>query len=407
MAQEIRPITGDELEAFSRCQSAAFGRSYQPEMLEYRRELFEFDRSLGAFDGGEITGTAGIFSFDMTVPGGAAVPTAGVTMVSVLPTHRRRGILSAMMRRQLEHVRERGEAFAALWASESVIYGRFGYGLAAESNRLSIDRERTALASKLPARGRVRMVTREEARSAWPAVLERVRPTQPGMMSRSEPWWNRSLRDHPDFRDGHTEAYHVSYEEDGATLGYVRYRYKQDWTEDHLPNHTVNVAELMASTDEAYVALWEYVLNLDLAGLIVAEYRRTDEPLYWMLADPRRLRRTPDDTLWLRILDVPAALAARAYAAPGRVVFEVGDDFCPWVAGRYELTAGPGGATCRPTGEPAGITLNAADLASAYLGGVRFETLSQAGRVTGDSAAISLATKMFATERAPWCPEMF
>ncbi len=407
MAQEIRPITSDELGAFAQCQASSFGQSYRPEMLEYRRELFEFDRSLGAFDGPEMVGTAGIFSFQMTVPGGAAVPTAGVTMVSVRPTHRRRGTLSAMMRRQLEHVRDRGEAIAALWASESIIYGRFGYGLAAESSRLDIDRTRTALASRPPSRGSLRMISKEEARSAWPAVYERVRPTQPGMMSRSDRWWNRNLRDHADYREGQSEAYHVAYEEDGATLGYVRYRFKQDWTDDHLPNHTVNVAELMASTDEAYAALWEYVLNIDLAGQIAADYRRADEPLYWMLADPRRLRRKPDDTLWLRIVDVPAALGARRYAAAGTVVFDVRDDFCPWVAGRYELACGPGGATCRPTGDAASITLNAADLAAAYLGGVRFETLREAGRVTGDAASIALADAMFASERAPWCPEMF
>lgn len=406
MAHEIRPITPDELGLFVDCQGASFGYTPRPEMLDYRREIFEYDRSLAAFEDGEMVGTAGIFSFDLTVPGGV-VPCACVTMVSVRPTHRRRGTLTAIMRRQLEDVRARGEAVAALWASESIIYGRFGYGLAAEGCHLVIDRTRTSLAHRVPGHGRLRMVEHEEARSSWPAVYDRVRVAQPGMLSRTEGWWNRNLRDLPEHREGYSGNFMVTYEERGEPAGYVRYRIKQDWGEFGLAQHEVRVGELMAETAAAYSALWEYVLNIDLAGPIVADNRRMDEPVYWMLADPRRLRRRPGDALWVRIIDTARALEARRYAAEGRVVFEVTDPFCPWVAGRFELEAGPGDPVCRPTSAPADISLGAAELGAAYLGSTRFATLRAAGRVQGSDDAIRLADRMFTWDPSPWCPEVF
>ena len=191
MSKEIRPSTPDEFVAFARADASGFGFELNLERLEQTRPIWEFDRSLACFDGEEIVGTTGIFSFDLTVPG-AALPTAGVTWVAVKPTHRRQGVLTGLMRQQLDDVRERGEPLAALWASESVIYGRFGYGLAAERADLTIDRLRTALAHQAPARGRMRLVTREEALENWPAVYDEVRRKQPGMYTRSKTWWEHN-----------------------------------------------------------------------------------------------------------------------------------------------------------------------------------------------------------------------
>ncbi|MDP3766699.1 MAG: GNAT family N-acetyltransferase, partial [Dehalococcoidia bacterium] len=342
MPSDIRPIQPDEFEAYVGTQSAAFSFDIDPRVLEQERQVFEFDRSLAAFDGPEIAGTTGIYSFDLAVPGGS-LPTAGVTAVAVRPTHRRRGVLSALMRRQLDDVRERGEPLAALWASESVIYGRFGYGLAAEAVEIEIDRARTELTHESPACGRMRLISRDDALELWPAIYHRVLRTQPGMYSRSAAWWeHKSLRAVDPYRGRSSSDFFVTYEED-EPLGYVRYRVRSGHTSG-LPDGIVLVQELMAATDAAYTALWRYVFGIDLMGKIQAGLRRPDEPLFWMLADPRRLIRRPFDALWLRLIDIPAALEGREYAAQGRLVLDVRDAFCPWNQGRYKLEAGPEGA---------------------------------------------------------------
>ena len=213
MAIEIRPIRDDELAAFSRCQSIVFGRDFNPEMVDsMRRQIFEFDRSLGAFDGGEIVGTASAFTYaDMGTPGAHAA-VGGLTMVSVLSTHRRQGILSAMIGRHLEDCRSRGEVASALWASESIIYGRYGYGMAAQICDFKIEKAHAKLVAGPPARGRSRMVMADEVREQWPALWDQVRAFTPGMMPRSAPWWRTRVWDDPaSWRNGLTENRYVNY----------------------------------------------------------------------------------------------------------------------------------------------------------------------------------------------------
>ncbi len=407
MSIDVRPTAPEEFDAFVAANAAGFSADINRERLEETRQIFELDRMLAAFDGEEIAGTTAIFSFDMTVPGGA-LPTAGVTWVSVKPTHRRQGVLTDLMRRQLSDVRERGEAVAALWASESVIYGRFGYGLGAEAVALEIEREHTRLAHETPACGRTRLIDREEALASWPAVYDRVLPTQPGMYSRSETWWKHKALPEIDLgsRGGFSGRFYVQYEEDGEPLGYARYRVRGG-NQDGLPNGTLAVQELIAATDGAYAALWRYAFGVDLIGTIEAHLRRVDEPLVWMLADPRRLVRHPHDSLWVRIVDVPAALEGRRYASEGRLVVDVRDSFCPWVEGRYGLEGGAEGARCRRTDAEPDITLESADLAAVYLGGARLRTLRQAGRVQGEPEALTRADAMFSWDPLPWCPEVF
>jgi predicted N-acetyltransferase YhbS len=233
----IRPIAPDEFLPFARADSAAFGFEVVPERMEDTKQIFEFDRTLAAFDGEEIVGTTAIFSFTTTTPGGA-LPTAGVTWVSVKPTHRRQGILTQVMRRQLSDVRERGEPIASLWASESLIYGRFGYGLAAEAVALEIEREHTRLGRGAEACGRCRLIDLEEALRSWPRVYDRVLPGQPGMYSRSETWWKHKALSEFDFSRQAGTRFFAQYEEDGEPLGYARYRVKGDsqlGVLDHLP----------------------------------------------------------------------------------------------------------------------------------------------------------------------------
>jgi predicted acetyltransferase len=401
---DIRPIGATDWEEYTQTNAAAFGWEPSSEHLAEIEQIFEFDRTLAAFDGPEIAGTTAIFSFDMTVPGGA-LPTAGVTWVSVKPTHRRRGILRQIMQRQLNDVHERNEPLAALWASESVIYGRFGYGLAAQDIGFEIDRLRTKLARETPACGRTRLVTREEAVEAWPAVYDEVRQRQPGFYTRNKDWWGHQTLRGPDMERRAGVRFYVQYEEDGRVLGYARYRVRPG--QDGLASGTLSVQELTAASENAYTALWQYLFGVDLIETIQAFHRPIDEPLYWMLADPRRLVRRVYDALWLRLVDVAPALEGRRYASAGRIVLDVRDPFCSWNEGRYELEAGAEGARCRRTDAEPEITLSAADLGAVYLGGARLTTLRLAGRVEGDWEALRRADAIFSWDPLPWCPEVF
>ena len=403
---EIRPIAPEEFEAFAIADGSAFGFDINPDQLDDLRPIFEFDRSLATFDGPEIVSTTAIFSFDLTVPGGA-LPTAGVTWVSVKPTHRRRGLLAGMMRQQLSDVRDKGEPLAALWASESIIYGRFGYGLAAEGVEVKVDRQRTAFAHQMPACGRTRLLSREEALSTWPAVYDKLLVTQPGMYSRSEAWWkHHTLGARERSRSGFSTRFYVQYEEEHRPLGYARYRIKGD-DRDGSPDGLLAIQELIATTDAAYAALWQYLFGVDLVSAITARWRPVDEPLLWMVADPRRFVRRPQDALWLRLVDIPAALEGRHYAEEGRLVLDVRDKFCAWNEGRYELEAGPDGARCQLSDAEPDIVLDVADLAAVYLGGARLQTLRSAGRVEGDWETLRRADAIFSWHPLPWCPEVF
>lgn len=405
MSLEVRPITPEEFDAFALANATGFGTQPQS-YIDEARAVLELDRTLAAFDDGQICGTTAIFSYDVAVPGGS-LPMAGVTWVAVLPTHRRRGVLTALMQRQLSDISERGEPLAGLWASESIIYGRFGYGLAAFGAALSIEREHTKFARAPEASGRTRLIDRDEALRTWPAVYEQVMATQPGMFSRNETWWqHHTLRANEDSRGGFSGRFYVQYEEDGKPLGYARYRIKAN-SEVGVPDGTLVVQELFALTEGAYAALWQYIFGVDLVGQIETRGRPLEEPLLWMLADSRRLTRQPLDSLWLRIIDVAAALEGRRYAIDGRLTFEVRDGFCPWTEGRYELEVSEGRAACRTTAAEPEITLDAADLGAIYLGGVRATALARAGRIEGERQALERTDRLFAWEPAPWCPEVF
>lgn len=406
MAITYRPITKDEATEFFGVNSIAFGHDLRPEGVERSVRLGNFARSTAAIDGAEIVGTAGIWEFEMSVPG-ASLPTAGVTWVSVKPTHRRKGILTEMMRIQMTAIREQGEAIAALWASEAPIYGRFGYGLAAEGVEMQLARPYARLCHAVPASGHCRFVSRDEALSAWPAVYETVRRTTPGMISRSSDWWAyRQLPGQEWPRPPYSSSLLVQYEEGGQPLGYVRYRVHEQYESGSAANKLL-VTELVAATDGAYSALWSYLFGVDLVGTIACDWARVDEPLLHMLEDPRRLIRRTQDTLWVRLVDVPKALATRRYATAGRISIAVHDPFCPWNEGAYVLEGGPDGATCAASAGTPEIGLEATALGALYLGGQRFRSLARAGLVRGSAEALERADAMFTWDPAPWIPEIF
>lgn len=407
MDATIRPLAAEELDAFVRSQYVAFGEHARAEDIENERLVFEADRSLGVFDGARLVGGGVTCTFEMTVPGGVPVPTAAVTSVGVQPTHRRRGLLTALMRLQLDDVRARGEPVAALWASEAPIYGRFGYGMAGPVGRFSLERSRSAFAVPVQTRGDVELIDAQEALRRFPAVYEVERMGRPGMMARNDGWWRYRVADPEHEREGFSEYFFAIHRTGGEDDAYAIYRVKASW-EQGVPSGTLQVEELVAATPQANAEMWRYVLDHDLVATIEGWPRPVDDPLLHLLADPRRLRLTILDGLYVRMVDVPGALGARRYGSEGRLVLEVADPFCPWNEGRWALEGGAEGATCGPTdGEP-DVALDATTLGATYLGGVTFGALARAGRVReGRDGAIRDADAMFGSELAPWCAAVF
>ena len=404
----VRSIETGDLPDFVRANELAFGHHATDEDVEVERAVSEPARSLAALDGDRIVGTCGAYSLTLTVPGGT-VPLAGVTQVGVVPTHRRRGILTALMRRQLDDLRDRGECLAGLWTAEGGIYGRFGYGPAAQLAQFDIERHRAAFAGPpLSPDGTITMVGREAAMAAMPEIYEAVRPHRPGMLVRTGPWWEHVFADTEHFRDGAGPYFFaLRRAPDGTLDGYAVYRVKGGWT-DRGPDHEVRVRELLATSPGAYDALWRYCVETDLAARIRAWNRPADEPLMLMLADPQRLGLRVKDSLWLRLVDVPRALASRAYSVHDELVFGVHDAFCPWNEGSYRLESTAQGVRCEPVEGGADLVLDAADLGAAYLSGTRFSTLAQAGRVREETpGALDRAEGLFAARVTPWCSNIF
>jgi len=358
------------------------------------------------FDGRQVVGTAGIFSYQMAVPGGS-LACGGVTRVGVAATHRRRGLLTAMMRRQLDDMHQRGEPLAALYASEAPIYGRFGYGLATYMAEIEVARSHGAFSKPLSASGRVVMVDVPAAVDAFTQVWAEVQPTQPGMLTLDARWWRLHLVDLETSREGFSPHYRVVYEVDGKPQGFALYRIKMDWDATG-PIGVLRVEHLIAASADAYATLWRYVIEVDLIARVTAEGRRADEPLRFLLADSRQPKTRVDDGIWLRLVDVARALAGRRYAVEDRLVLRVRDEFCRWNDGHYELDGGPTNAACGHCTDDPDLELSAADLAAVYLGGNRLRTLHEAGRVQElHRGAVARADAMFATDRTPWCPSHF
>jgi predicted acetyltransferase len=403
----VRPIKEKEVKDFFTIAEQTFGQELRDEDIQRFARIHEVDRSIAAVEDDAIVGTAGAFSFQMSVPGGE-VPAAGVSIVSVLPTHRRRGALTKMMRHQLGDVRARNEPVAILWASEGGIYQRFGYGMASVVATIDIERERTSFARPSNPVGRTRLTNLEESLLVLPGIYEQVRSVTPGGYRRSDEWWEaHTLADPEHDRDGGGPLFRAVWELDGDPQAYALYRIHSEWG-DEVPRGYVHVKELVAASELATREMWRFVFGIDLVARIKSWFRPADEPLFHMLAEPRRLRPTLHDGLWLRIVDVHDALEARTYSANGSLVFNLNDSFCPWNEGRHKLEAKDGHARLDDASEEAELTLSAADLGSCYLGGTSFIQLVRAGRVVEHApGAAQRADDLFRWHVAPWCPEVF
>lgn len=395
---EIRPIVEDEFANWTQAVALGFGDHTRESDVELVRPWYQLDRTVAAFDNGKPVSGAHSLSCEMGVPGGS-IAVAAVGPVAVQPTHRRKGILTSMMANLLKDVHERGEPVAVLRAAESIIYGRFGYGIGTVHENWSIERPHTAYAGPFEAEGRTAFVTSQEMRQVFPEVHRRATQGRPGAVQPPAGLWGMVAADLEHQREGASANFHVVYRRGGDTDGYVTYRLKDE---------AVRVSALLSVTDEAHAALWRYCFDVDLRSSTTAIDRPVDDPLPWMLADPRRLKKTSYDGLWLRLVDLRAALLSRRYARQGRLVLDVRDGFCPWNEGRYLLEGGPSGAECRPTGETPDLVLSTADVAACYLGAARFTTLARAGRVEERTrGALSEADAMFATDVAAWSPYEF
>lgn len=407
MELPIRPATEEELPQMARAMALAFGGDATDDELPRMREIVEFERTRCAFDGAEMVATLGANSFDLAVPGGT-LAAAGTTMVSVRTTHRRRGVLRALMREHLDEVAERGEALATLWASESSIYARFGYGPASEGQRIEIETAHAAFREPVRAPGRCRLVDADEARERVPDLYETLWRERPGHYARSAPWWeHRHFYEPEDQRGGASTSRWLIYEDTDGPSGYARYRTTQVWGSSGLPSNSSVLLALYGRDPAARAALWRQVLDQDLVVKLSAYNQPMDCELLWLLADARRAQRFARDELWVRVLDVKAALEGRRYRSEGSLVFELHDEFRGGAPRTWQLEAGPDGAKCEPTTRTAGLRMRSPELGAVYLGGHGVGALARAGRVDGSPEAIARADALFGWDPAPWCPEIF
>jgi len=307
-----------------------------------------------------------------------------------------------MMDAQLRDVHERGEPIAALWASEETIYGRFGYGIASWVGELNVPHEWDAFAEPLEASGTTRFVTPEEAHELFPPIYEAVRRERPGMMSRSDAWWeSRQLR-MPE-QEAEAPRRFVVLELDGEPAAYAIYRTHFGFDGGSASSRLV-VREALGASPQATAAIWRFLLDVDWMSVVEVPLGPPDHPLFLLLAAPRRARYRMGDGLWVRLVDVPAALSGRTYGEGEPLVLEVRDAVCEWNDGRWKLEGGE----CSRTDEAPDLALDVSALGSAYLGAVPFAQLREALRVEElREGAIARADGLFARRPLPWCLEIF
>lgn len=405
MTIDVRPLGDDAWQQAVPIMEFAFGEEWSSDAQEPERRRYESDRAIGAFTAGETVGHAAIYSLRMTVPGRRELDVAGVSMVGVLPTHRRRGVLTALMRHQLTGLYESGrEAVAVLTASEPAIYGRFGYGLATEW--ASVEIQRTARTLR-PVAGveevTIRYADPDKVLDATNAVRESVVASRPGMFHHNESWRRSEIADPASGRNGGSPLRCVLAEREGQVSGFAYFHTRGSWDE-RGPGGTATISRVQATDVASSAALWRFLLDQDLMATTTHRRLPLDDPILAWLVDVRRAKVTVRDSMWARLVDVGRALGSRGYAAPVDVVLEVRDEFCPWNAGRWHLAAepddtddtdAPGGASCGRTDREPDLVLDVRDLATAYLGRPTLLALGAAGlieeRVPGALARVARA----------------
>jgi predicted acetyltransferase len=406
-APVVRPLSEADAEAVFDIDLWAFG--FDPQYADYdaARAYLEWDRVAGAYLGDRLGGIHAVLSLQMPVPGGAEVPAGGLTWVGVHPEMRRRGLLGAMMRHHLGAVRDAGEVVSVLYAAEPAIYGRFGYGLATQDVKLTVGRG--AALRDVPGADEI-TVSFETADIAKHKdlvvdVFDRARADRPGWARRPDAALGESIftMPAPHLRQSEPQRLLIARNAAGDVRGYAFFVRKLDWP-DTGPNGTTKVREFVALDAPTARALWGRLLDLDLQAKIEIRRRPTDDPLLHLLVDNRAPAPTLMDELWLRVVDLPAALQARRYSAELDVVLEVTDELLPGNAGRWRVKGGPGDARCERTDAAADLTVDVRDLGAAYLGGTTLTALAAAGLLTEHrTGAVEPAARAFAWPVAPFC----
>src|SRR5215469_7735160 len=399
MDVQIRPCgSADEVKQAISPITHYFGRSApNDDYAERLIRVLPAERVYGAWEDGRAVGGLGAFPFQLTVPGGR-VPAAGVTIAGVLPTHRRRGLLRAMMRAQLDASHARGEPVAYLWATEGAIYGRFGFGLASFTAEIDLPRERSAFHAPFATFGHVRLVSLGTAEELLAPIYERVAVATPGMFARSSAWWQARILADPEWRRrGNGDLQCAVLEHEGRPAAYALYRINPAFQRG-IQTGSVTAIEVMAASPEATRGIWRYLLDIDWMARVRADLLPVDHPLLLLPAEPRRLGFALRDWLWVRLVDVKTAMSARSYQAQGSVVIDVVDEFCPWNAGCWRV----GSEGVERTDDAPRLRCDISALGSVYLGGFTWTQLARALCVTElASGAIALADTIFQTRRAP------
>ncbi|MEN8237996.1 MAG: GNAT family N-acetyltransferase [Actinomycetota bacterium] len=404
----IRPVTIAEYPAFVTALIEGFSDDLPdesfPKMIE---EVLPAERTLAAFDGDTIVGTFGGYDLDLTVPGGT-VKMEGTTVVTVFPTHRRMGLMDEMMTLHLDNAVANGYPVAGLWASSSAIYGRHGYGAATYATTRTLDGPTFHLRDGI-GMDRVTRISSEQAADRLPPVFDRVCSTTPGMFARDETWWAQEvLRDEEWMKRGRTSHRIVIHEGPDGADGYVIYRQKQSESDDGHANGTVSVLEMIAETSTAKASLWNYIANIDGCPKVRSWNMPLHDDVLAMVREPRRFAVTAlYDALWIRILDVEAALSQRTYEDDGTVVFSIVDNYRPQTDGTYRLTVSDGVGECKRTDEQANLDIDIDVLGALYLGGGDAGGYVAAGRLRGSDAEIATLHAIFSTMKTPWCNQVF
>ncbi|WP_231589422.1 enhanced intracellular survival protein Eis [Mycobacterium haemophilum] len=371
----VRTVSDSDWPAISLVSSTSFGAFSHPDTLTAWRTMMPNDSAVVVCDGADVVGVSLYLDFQLTAPGGTLLPAAGVSMVAVAPTHRRRGLMRMMLTELHRRIAAARYPIAVLTASDGGIYGRFGYGPATIRNELSVERGAVRFHADAPDPGGVRLVRPADHRDEFAAIYDRWRRNTPGGLLCPQPLWDELLADRDNTRGGGTAWFAMLHPD-----GYALYRV---FGRDPM---TVRVGEFAAVTVDAHVALWRALLGLDLIDKVVMDTHHAD-PLPYLLSDARLAATTArQDDLWLRIMDIPTALVARRYQAELHTVLEVSDTFGG--GGRFALQIRDGRARCTPTDEPAQIEMALDVLGSLYLGAHRASELAQANRIHSHDIAL-------------------
>jgi predicted acetyltransferase len=410
MTAEIRICPEDRFAELIRTAEIAFSEDIGDDVIGRVEKIADKSRFLCAIDGDRFVGTAGVFTQRLSVPGGD-VAAGGITFVTVLPSHRRRGLMSGMMRTMIDDCHRRGEPIAMLWAAEGAIYQRFGFGLGTNSVNLEADTRATSFARDWPREGTVRLIPPGEGRDLISPVYEAARAIRAGFLRRDVNWWPGVLPDPEKDKKGGEARRLAVFDTDDGLEGYAVYKTKAEWNV-RGPASTLTVEEAIASTPRGTREIWRYLFEVDLVRTLKTWRLPGDHALFSLVAEPRQLGTTMGDGLWVRIVDVVTALEARTYGTDGHgqgdLTFELQDPYCPWNAGRWTLAVTDGQARVTRATDETDLALDANDLAALYLGGLSPSALALAGRVVElRKGGLPLADRLFPTALQPWCPSEF